>query len=219
MAPPSSRLRQLAQRPPAPAAIDEEERCELCGEQIPSRHRHLLDLDRHHLLCACRACSVLFDQRAAGGKHYRLIPDRSRAIADFDLDDLRWQSLRIPVEMAFFFRSSSADRVVAFYPGPMGATESQLGLEAWTELEARNPVLSTLEPDVEALLVHRAKGARQHWLVPVDRCYALVGIIRTSWKGLGGGDEVWTEIDAFFADLRRGAKIVSRDGEETTWPD
>jgi hypothetical protein len=216
-----SRLRRLAQRPPAPtpAGVDEEERCELCGEPIPARHRHLIDLDRHALLCACRACTVLFDQRAAGGRHYRLIPDRSRAIADLDLDDVRWSALRIPVELAFFFRSTPAGRTVAFYPGPMGATESQLALDAWTDLEARNPVLATMEPDVEALLVHRAGQERRHWLVPVDRCYDLVGRIRTSWQGLGGGDRVWGEIGAFFAELRDGARIVTREGKEIAWPD
>ena len=61
----------------------------------------------------------------------------------------------------------------------MGATESLLELDAWRELEAANPVLATLEPDVEALLVNRARGARRHWIVPIDDCYALVGLIRT----------------------------------------
>ncbi len=46
----------------------------------------------------------------------------------------------------------------AYYPSPMGATESLLRLEAWKELEAANPVLATLEPDVEALLVDRRSG-------------------------------------------------------------
>ena len=80
--------------------------------------------------------------------------------------------------MAFFFHNTQAERMMAFYPGPMGATESLLDLGAWETLEEANPVLVTIEPDVEALLVNRARGAREHWLVPIDECYGLVGLIR-----------------------------------------
>jgi hypothetical protein len=94
---------------------------------------------------------------------------------------------------------------MAFYPSPMGATESHLELSAWTELEAANPVLATLEPDVEALLVNRARGARRQWLVPIDDCYRLVAVIRTRWRGFTGGREVWQELERFFEDLDRVA--------------
>ncbi|MDQ3858140.1 MAG: DUF5947 family protein [Actinomycetota bacterium] len=218
---PSPRLRGLIGRSAAKAAAPDErgeERCDLCSEPIGPEHRHLLDLERRQILCACQACKILFDRKEAGGDHYRLIPDRSREIVDFDLDDADWQNLRIPVDMAFFFASTAVGRVVAFYPSPMGATESLLELEAWENLRARNPVLAELEPDVEALLVNRARGAREHWLVPVDRCYGLVGLIRTRWKGLGGGEEVWHEIDRFFDELRGRATMATRDGKEAAWP-
>ena len=161
----------------------------------------MLDLENRELMCACRACSVLFDGDAAGGGHYRLIPDRRLSLTDLKLTDATWDELRIPVDMAFFFRDSRAERVLAFYPSPMGPTESLLRLEAWRELERDNPVLRSLEPDVEALLVNRAENARRHWLVPIDECYALVGLIRTRWRGLSGGREVWQEIEAFFEQL------------------
>jgi hypothetical protein len=48
----------------------------------------------------------------------------------------------------------------------------------------------------------------------VDTCYALVGLIRTSWKGLAGGDAVWHEIGRFFDDLAHAAGEVTRDGKE-----
>jgi hypothetical protein len=161
------------------------------------------------VLCACRACTLLFDHRAAGGGHLRLVPTRRRRLEGFALDDARWDELRIPVDMAFFFASTPAGRVVAIYPGPMGATESLLELEAWSELEAANPALGELAPDVEALLVSRARGMREHWLVPIDDCYELVGLIRRHWRGLGGGPEVWDEIERFFAELEHR--------EETRW--
>jgi uncharacterized protein DUF5947 len=206
-APPATRLRRLAQRPAATAVPAEEaaERCDVCGEPLPPRHRHLADLERQRLLCACHACRILFDRTAAGGGHFRLIPDRPRALPGFVLDDAAWASLRVPVDMAFFFASTPAGRVVALYPGPMGATESLLQLEAWTDLVAVNPVLRGMEPDVEALLVHRANGARDHFIVPIDHAYRLVGTIRASWKGLGGGNRVWREIAEFFDQLTREA--------------
>jgi hypothetical protein len=214
-----SRLAALARSEPGDKVSQGavQEQCELCSEPIPPEHRHLLDLHDRKLLCACRPCSILFDSRAAGGGHYRLIPDRSRYLADFELGDALWQNLRIPVDLAFFFHSSAAGRVVAFYPSPLGATESLLELDDWQELVTRNPLLERLEHDVEALLVNRARGAREHWLVPVDRCYALVGVIRTRWKGFGGGPEVWADVDSFFEGLRQGAKVVTRDGKETSW--
>lgn len=203
----SPRLARLAQRPSGGSAEAEaEERCELCGLPLAPDHRHLLDLERRGLLCACRACSTLFDRAYAGGSHYRLIPNRRLALQDFELPDQAWERLRIPVDMAFFFRNSRAERIVAFYPSPMGATESRLEFDAWDELERANPVLTQLEPDVEALLVNHARGSRSCWLVPVDDCYRLVAVIRTGWRGFTGGKEVWLAIDRFFAELYARAR-------------
>jgi hypothetical protein len=200
----SPRLQRLARREAAtPAVAGAEERCDVCGAPLEPRHRHIADLDSRRLLCACDACRILFDRTAAGGGHFRLIPERPRPLPGFVLDDAVWAALRIPVDMAFFFRSTAAGRVVALYPGPMGATESLLDLAAWDELVASNPALETMEPDVEALLVHRAGGARDHVIVPIDRAYRLVGIIRRQWKGLGGGDAVWREIARFFEQLSK----------------
>jgi hypothetical protein len=207
-----SRLRSLARRATG-ERVEAQEHCDLCGVPIPADHRHLLDLESGELMCSCQACKLLFDRDAAGGGHYRLVGDRRLRIADFELGDAAWDELRIPVEMAFFFRSSGAERVMAFYPGPMGATESLLELDAWEPIESANPVLGSMEPDVEALLVNRARGARDHWLVPIDDCYRLVGVIRTSWRGLGGGRQVWEEIERFFTSLERRSRLVGADGE------
>ncbi len=161
-------------------------------------------------MCACRACTILFDRREAGAGHYRLIGDRRLRITDFELDDVLWEELRLPVDVAFFFHHSAEGRVRAYYPSPMGPTESQLELDAWQALEAANPVLHSLEPDVEALLVNRALGARQHWIVPIDECYGLVGLIRTSWRGFTGGAEVWQGIRGRFEELDRRSRAASR---------
>ena len=214
----SSRLRQAARRPaPERAQPVPEENCELCNARIGPGHRHLLDISSRELMCACQACKILFDRPQAGGDHYRLVPDRRLRLEGFALDDVTWAELRIPVDMAFLFYSTPAERVVAFYPGPMGATESQLELEAWDELERANPVLRSMERDVEALLVNRAKGARDHYLVPIDDPYELVGVIRTRWRGLTGGQEVWEEIDGFFKRLASRSDTVTTQAEEEPW--
>jgi len=209
-----SRLARLAQGAPVRVAAPEPqeaavEQCDLCAAPGGPAHRHLVDLDDRRLMCACRACALLFDSEAAGGGHRRLVPTRRRRLDGFVLDGAQWDRLRIPVDMAFFFRSTPDDRVLAFYPSPAGPTESLLELEAWSELEAANPVLDEMAPDVEALLVSRARDMREHWLVPIDDCYELVGLIRGRWRGFGGGEEVWAAIDAFFGDLSTR--------EETRW--
>ena len=213
----TSPLQRMARR----AAQEREEaleHCDLCSAPIAPEHRHLLDVATRELMCACRPCSLLFDRAAAGaaGRHYRLVPDRRLRIDDLELDDVAWADLRLPVELAFFFHSSPAGRVQAFYPSPMGATESLLGLDAWRDLEAANPVLTTLEPDVEALLVHRARGERRHHLVPISDCYELSGLIRTRWRGLTGGREVWAEITRFYDALDGRARPVGRDHVKET---
>jgi hypothetical protein len=157
-------------------------------------------------MCACRPCSLLFDRAGAGAGRYKLIPERRLRLEDFTMSDLVWEGLRIPVDMAFLFHSSAEGRVLAYYPGPMGPTESRLELDSWHELEQANPVLVELEADVEALLVNRVGEARRYWLVPLDECYGLVGLIRTRWRGLTGGREVWQEIDRFFEELDRRAR-------------
>lgn len=214
-APRRSLLGRLARSSTPRVRKDEEpsEQCDLCAQPVPAGHRHLLDLEARRLLCACRACAVLFDRREAGGRHYRLVPDQCRFVDDFALPDELWARLAIPVELAFMFHDSRAKRMVAFYPSPAGATESLLELGTWDDIASANPVLATLEPDVEALLVNHAHNAREHWLVPVDECYRLVGLIRTHWRGLGGGEEVWTEIRTFFQALHERSTVVHRTGQ------
>jgi hypothetical protein len=158
---------------------------------------------KRNVVCACDACALLFSSQAA--PRYRRIPRRIRRLTDFALDDQQWESLLIPINLAFFFFSSSAGRVLAYYPSPAGATESLLDLEYWDAIAERNTVLQRMEPDVEALLINRVRQAREYYLVPIDQCYRLVGVIRKNWHGLSGGPEVWKQIDAFFATLRQAS--------------
>ncbi len=103
--------------------------------------------------CACEPCAILFGGNAR--QRYRRIPRDVRRLRDFAMDDQEWESLLIPINLAFFVNSSVAQRVIAQYPSPGGAMESSLDLEYWNAIIERNPVLKRFEPDVEALLVNR----------------------------------------------------------------
>lgn len=173
--------------------------CDLCGAPLPADHRHLLDLRDHRPLCACYACSVLFHREQAGEGHYRLVPDRR-----IRLTGLSPARLGIPVGLAFFVRRGDG-QVIAHYPGPAGATQWNAELHAWDSAVRDCPALADLTADVEALLVNTARGRSEAWLVPVDDCYRLVGVVRRHWTGMFGGDRVWPEIERFFQELRRGS--------------
>ena len=193
------RLRQLTrQRPPG-------ERCELCSREVFPGHEHLVEAESHKLLCACDACAILFDAQV--NAKYKRVPRSVRFLPDFQLTDAQWDSLRIPIEMAFFFNSSPQGRVMALYPSPAGAIESLLPLDTWEDIVQVNPVVRDMQADVVALLANRvgtARGSRlcEYYLVPIDKCYELVGLIRAHWRGLSGGTEVWRKVTVFFSSLK-----------------
>jgi hypothetical protein len=185
-------------RPRAPV-----ERCDLCAREIGVEHEHLIDPAERRLACACGPCAVLFSGQA--GTRLKRVPREVRALDDLSLSDAQWEALRLPIDLAFFYESTPQSRVVACYPSPAGATESLLELDTWSEIRAAHPALLQLEPDVQALLVNRVRrgaGRQGCFLVPIDQCFRLVGIIRMHWKGFTGGPEVWDRIDRFFTDLR-----------------
>jgi len=200
----SERLQRLARRAPpatAGAGVDAAEVCELCGVAVAPVHRHLVDIRSHQLLCCCRPCSLLFDRPAAAQGELRLVPDRRLRLAGFVLPEDTWARLGVPIALAFFIREDEPGRALAFYPSPLGRTQSGLDLTAWSEVEAANPVLATLAPAVEALLVNRTENRAGTWIVPIEDCYRLVAVIRGHWKGLSGGQDVWPAVDTFFAEL------------------
>ncbi len=196
-------LRQYVREEPGDGPI---ERCELCSVRVPPVHRHLLEVSNRQVACACDACALRFEDVVDG--RFKLIPRDPRALPDFRLDDALWNGLALPINLAFFYRSSNVDRVVAMYPSPAGATESQLPLSAWDALEEQNPALAQMEPDVEALLVNRVGESRLSYLAPIDTCFGLVGLIRLHWRGLSGGERVWAEIDTFFERVAQQARPI-----------
>jgi len=191
-----AKLRRLA-RP-------QNEQCAYCSAGIASTHRHLLEIASKKIICVCDSCALLF-QNLIGDR--RLIPRDSRALPGFQMTDAEWESLGLPIGLAFFYRSSVARKVVAMYPSPAGGTEWLLPLRSWQKLEASNPILAELETDVEALLVNRLGTAREYYVTPIDVCFELVGLIRLHWRGFSGGEEVFQKLGEFFSKVGQASRL------------
>jgi hypothetical protein len=199
-------------------AVYDGERCEMCAEAIGERHQHVVDLETRALMCTCRACYLLFATEGAQQRH-RAVPERYLSFADFRLGPGQWEQLEIPVGLAFFFRNSVQDRTIAFYPGPAGATESELPLAAWESIVGDNPALAMVASDTEALMI-RALGhdssqsspptadAPEAFLVPIDSCYELVGQLRQVWRGFDGGQDARASIASWFEKVRACSRTV-----------
>ena len=189
----------------------------MCAEPIGEQHQHVVDLASRGLMCTCRPCYLLFtaeERRAA-------LPRRAR-----------------PVPVLRRLRAGRRPVGRAGDPGRAGVLLPQLGARPHRRVLSRarrghrvraaargvgpdrrraNPVLRTLAPDVEALIVRmpdRSASARARFLVPIDRCYELVGALRLAWRGFDGGQEARALLDAFFADLaaRRPVGTAAGDG-------
>ncbi|MBV9154871.1 MAG: hypothetical protein JO097_01320, partial [Acidobacteriaceae bacterium] len=151
---------------------------------------------------------------SSGETKYRRVPRDIRTLNGFALSDQAWNSLGIPIGLAFIYRSSISDQMLAVYPSPAGPTETALDQEAWDEIIAENPGVAKLACDVEALLINRMNGAREYFCVPIDECYRLTGIVRKYWRGFSGGEEGWAQITQFFGHLKERAysEVVSPKG-------
>jgi hypothetical protein len=192
-------LRRLATREAVTAREPLGEACDLCGRGIPADHRHLLNLDERMIVCACETCWGL----RSGDASFRPVGTRIVWLDAFDMPDDVWGSFQIPIGLAFFMFSSVTQCVIALYPSPAGATESELHFSSWNALVELNPVLADLEPDSEALVVNRTADPPVYAIAPIDRCYMLVGLIKSNWQGISGGRGVEDAVAAFFDDLRK----------------
>jgi len=175
------------------------ERCEMCAEPIADEHQHVVNVAGRQLMCVCRGCYLLFSDTSAELR-YRAIPDRYLAFPDFALDRREWEALQIPL-----------GRTVAFYPGPAGATESELDLAAWNNIRDADPRVDVLADDTEALIVRvpeQETAAPQCYLVPIDACYEFVGRLRLLWHGFDGGQQVREFIDDFFERVATRSRTV-----------
>jgi|HubBroStandDraft_4_1064222.scaffolds.fasta_scaffold00007_35 hypothetical protein len=187
-------------------------RCDYCSTPLGLEHSHLVELAARRILCSCRPCYIVFEPEGAAQGKYRAIPTRYREIAGFTLTDATWDALQVPISLVFFFYNSIEKKMVAFYPSPVGATESLLPLGTWEEIVARYPDLGSIQPDVEAILMQRNRDVSRAFIVPIDSAYELVGLIRTTWKGFDGGEDSHKKIAEYFNNvkLRSEGRVTAR---------
>jgi Family of unknown function (DUF5947) len=204
------------QSPGSPQAAAPE-RCEMCAAAVPGEHGHVADLEASSLLCACRACYLLFTSESAGRGRYRAVPDRYLQDPERPMSPAQWDRLEVPVGLAFFLRASrqastpGQTELTGFYPSPAGVTECRLDLQLWEQLVADYPLLGVPEADLEAALISRTNSGVEYFLVPVDVCYELAGRMRLHWRGFDGGSEARDSIASFLATVRDRARPFSQE--------
>ncbi|MEU8243601.1 DUF5947 family protein [Actinoplanes missouriensis] len=175
------------------ARVPDGPRCGICSVVISVRHRHLLDESRRALVCGCPGCHA----RPASDGRIRPVPDRYLEFPGEVAAQETWDDLRVPAGLAIVTRVGEG--LVVCGPGPGGAVESVLPGAVWDRLVARHPAFAALSPGVEALVVRRG-GC---FLVPVDACYELAALLRSSWRGFDGGQGVARgSLTMFFARLQ-----------------
>ena len=193
------------------APVPRGERCEMCNEQIPEEHSHVVNVESRALMCTCRPCYLLFTIRGAAGGKFASVPDRYLYDPDFALSNAQWDELQIPVQDGVLLRELPDGQDGDLLP-QSGRSDrvALLPLDTWDQVMTANPLLSSLDPDVEALIVYRRQEENRYecFLVPIDACYELVGHVRMHWKGFDGGQEAWEAIDGFFDSLRTRARPV-----------
>ena len=163
----------------------------------------MLNLYERQIVCVCESCWAL----RSGEPEFRPTGNRTLWLEDFRLPEEIWAQFRIPIGLAFFMHSSVTKCVVALYPSPAGATESELHFETWNRLAEMNPVLkrpragrggADRQPDgghagvrdrADRPLLH-ARRSRQG-----------------AWEGISGGSGVEQAIEGYFDDLRAVARM------------
>jgi hypothetical protein len=178
------------------------ERCDLCSTTIPEDHRHMIYIDERRIVCTCESCWAL----RSGDAEYRPVGSRIVWLDDMHMPDEVWAGFQIPIGLAFFMYSTTSECVVAMYPSPAGATESELHFDTWNRLVALNPELK-LDADIEGLIANRLADPPVYAIAPIDRCYELTGAIKANWSGISGGEGVEEAVAHFFDELRAKAAL------------
>ena len=144
----------------SPAAPARAERCELCSLEIcaPTIRTVRSDGPQAGVLVRCLRVVVQRTQLMPGSSGCR---DEIRLLSEFHMTDAQWDGLMVPINMAFFFRSSPEQgwwRHVPQSGGRHGVAAFAGGVER--NCATRIPNSKKMEPDVEALLVNRIGHAR-----------------------------------------------------------
>ena len=141
---------------------------------LAAGHGHVVDVEQRRLMCTCRPCYLLFTHPGAAGGQ---VPLGIRALSAHRSwrSALAMDGLQIPVGMVFYLRNSQIGRCRRFIPVPPGRRNRGLPVETWDEMVQANPVLATLEPDVEALLISRPRDGATQSLDRAGGCVLRTG--------------------------------------------
>ena len=60
----------------------------------------MLEMATRKIVCACDACTTTFVPVVEG--RFKVIPRDARALADFQISDMAWEGLALPINLAFF---------------------------------------------------------------------------------------------------------------------
>ena len=160
-------------------------------------------------MCVCESCWAL----RSGDSEFRPTGTPDAVARGLPAAGGIWAQFRIPIGLAFFMHSSVTDCVVALYPSPAGATECELHFETWNRLARDEP--GARRPRARRRGADREPdgGPAEFAIVPIDRCYMLVGLVKATWEGISGGQGVEQAIEGFFDELRRCADRADRRRE------
>ena len=158
------------------------------------------------ILCACATC---WAQRS-GDPNLRPTGSRVVWLEDFSLPDELWARLEVPIGLSFFMYSSSVEAMVAMYPSPAGATESELKLDGLGG-PARRSIRSSSRssPTPRRSSSTGCPDQPSYVIAPIDECYAPRRRVKVNWEGISGGDAIERAVPTFFERLRQ------RSGERT----
>lgn len=143
------------------------------------------------------------DAEAAADERAEVGPPRR--LDGFRMPPQLWARLGIPTGLAYLHFGGPPGQLVATYPSPAGPTHRELELGAWQELVEANPVLASLEPADEALLVDTTvlgaggraadtpdprrygQASARYAIVPLESCDRLVASLSSiSGTAFGG---------------------------------
>ena len=205
-----------AARPAEPSRHAPRSAASCAASRSPPEHRHLLDLQRAALLCACRAVLDPVRPPRRGRRPLRLVPERAGGCSTTSSSTTRCGRARHPGRPGVLLPEHAPPVAWSRSTRARSApTESLLELTAWDELARRTRCSRELQPDVEALLVNRTGERARALARPVDRCYELVGAHPHALEGLRrrpGG--VAARSPRSSTRLRRDAVTVTTDEEE-----
>ena len=150
------------------------ERCELCGLELAPEHRHLLEMAKRKITCACDPCALRFTDVVDG--RFKLIPRDARVLPDFRIDRRAMGGSRAAdqsrLSLSRFGRGKNHG-ALSGAGGSDGIAPAARGLANAGASRIRR--WRGWQPDVEALLVNRVGEAREYFIAPIDACFELVG--------------------------------------------